>query len=389
MAKKDREHFATYSARNRVKHQILTQYLRAYMTALRKAADSFHYIDGFAGRGSYAQDQEGSPLLALSLIAEQPLPSCMSLVESDPENFRELEAALARRPELSKLWKPPRLWQGQFEDFVDEILAHPIYAQYARTATFAFIDPCAVRGVRMRDLQSIIERPYGEFLLFWNYDGLNRWLGLINKEGGTASELADFFGDAEAARRALEHFRSASATEAKEHGLRELFAESIKSRSGARFVLPFRFEADDAERTSHYLIHCSAHPLAFRMMKDIMHDSASGVSDSGTFQHLGEKERGATFDLFRPRLDDAREEILQRLRLKPAAVRLFTIEWASRPNDYIARKGYRQLLLDLEKEGKLEVLDKNAKDRKPRSTRIRKGKPTLGDHLIVRSVPLQ
>jgi three-Cys-motif partner protein len=357
------------------------------MQALSKTANAFHYIDGFAGPGSYAQTSDGSPLLALSLLAKQPLPSAMSLVERDPENFHQLEAALTNRPELSKLWQFPVLRQGLFEDFAEEILAHPIYTQFAHTATFAFIDPCAVRGVRMQDLRSIIGRRFGEFLLFWNYDGLNRWLGLINKEGGTASELADFFGDTGAARRALECFRSASATEAKEQGLRELFAESIRSRSGARFVLPFRFESDDAERTSHYLIHCSSNTLAFRLMKDIMHDSASGMSDSGTFQHLGEKEHGATIDLFRPRLDQARAEILQRLSLGPAAVSSFTIEWANRPDDYVAPKGYRQLLLDLEREGKLEVLKKSARDRKPVSARIKAGKPTLGDTLVVRRVP--
>lgn len=47
-----RGHFDTYTAQNRVKHAILSKYFGAYLQALSRAADAFHYIDAFAGPGT-------------------------------------------------------------------------------------------------------------------------------------------------------------------------------------------------------------------------------------------------------------------------------------------------------------------------------------------------
>ena len=51
----------------------------------------------------------------------------------------------------------------------------------------------------------------------------------------------------------------------KERTLRDLFLDSIRMHSGAKFLLPFRFEAKDSTRTSYYLVHCSNDGLAFKI----------------------------------------------------------------------------------------------------------------------------
>ena len=47
-----RGHFDNYTAQNRVKHAILSKYFGAYLQALSRSAEAFHYIDAFAGPGT-------------------------------------------------------------------------------------------------------------------------------------------------------------------------------------------------------------------------------------------------------------------------------------------------------------------------------------------------
>lgn len=378
------EHFKTYTVRTQVKHWILKDYLEGYLTALRRTVEAIHYIDGFAGRGVYGENQPGSPLLALEILARQPIPAYASFVEQEQDNFENLEAVVGKHALSAASAVSVRMIHGSFEDHIEDVLGGEPYSKYQRVATFAFVDPCAIRGVRMRDLARLLDRSYSEVLLLWNYDGLNRWLGLIAKQERPLGELQEFFGDPLIGQRALEIVRSSESPEGKEVGLLDLFIASLRAWSGAQYFVPMRFEADAAERTSHYLVHCSRHPLAFRLMKEVMGKAAMRTSDTGTFMCLGAKERGQTLDLFAPHLDSARQAILRQVAAGATRVDTFTEQWAERPDDPIPGTTYKKLLLELEAAGEIVVLDPGS-GRKVAACDRRKhrGKPTLAGHYEV------
>jgi three-Cys-motif partner protein len=99
---KGRRHFDTYTEQNRVKHAILMKYLDAYLRALSRVVDAFHYIDGFAGPGEYESEHAGSPLYALNLLAEQARPATASFVENDPALFARLDQLVGTAPASRK-----------------------------------------------------------------------------------------------------------------------------------------------------------------------------------------------------------------------------------------------------------------------------------------------
>jgi hypothetical protein len=200
--------------------------------------------------------------------------------------------------------------------------------------------------------------------------------------------LRDFLGGEDVLQRALDIFRSATDTVRKEVELRDLYVASLQQQAGARFILPFRFQAKGKARTSHYLIHCSSSPLAFKIMKGVMLRTATEGGDSGVFEFLESTELGAQTSLFRPALDRARQEILDELRRGQRPVRFFTEEWVQRPTDFLVDKQYKDLLLALELDELIEVLDQTTGKPKPASRRMRSGKPTLADNLLVRVRPL-
>jgi hypothetical protein len=184
-----RGHFETYTAQNGVKHAILSKYFARYLQALSGTAEAFHYIDAFAGPGTYASNP-GSPLYALDLLSRQAKPYAASFVES-----------------------------------------------------------------------------------------------------------------------------------------------SVHERSGATFVLPFRFRAAERERTSHYLIHLSQHPLAFKIMKAVMKSESAGSEDYGSLGFIPQDELVSQGELFHPNAERAKREILRALSDEAKPVTLFTQQWIERPDD--------------------------------------------------------
>ena len=64
---------------------------------------------------------------------------------------------------------------------------------------------------------------------------------------------------------------------------------------------------------------------------------------------------------------------------------VFYEDWTARPTDMRGESAYRQALLDLEREGRIEVLSKDGKDVVSIDKRRKiKGKPTLAKDYFVR-----
>jgi len=381
MPKVGHGHFEDYSPQTEVKHAILDKYFRAYVKALVPRVDAFHYVDGFAGRGTYGNDQPGSPLLAIATLEEQPKPASVSLIESDRVTFEALE--LAVRNKISRFVEP-LVVNAEFSAVVSDVLSRPIYRRFSRVATFAFIDPCGVRGVRLSDIGGVLAKPFAECLLFWNYDGINRWIGGVARQSHAPDGLRDFFGGEDALQFALACFRAQTDAGRKEVELRDFYVGALRRHACAQFILPFRFQARDKARTSHYLIHCANHPIAFKIMKEVMWRATAEGGDAGTFQFLRPEELGVQTSLFRPAIDDARQAILQELSKGEHLVSLFAEDWVLRPADFLVEKQYKEILLALEAQGLVEVIDPRTRSPRPRERRIRKGVPTLGSSLIVR-----
>lgn len=383
MPSKGPEHFDCYTERTEAKHEILQKYLRVYLTILKRHIDAVHYIDAFAGEGFYAESTPGSPLRAISLLAEMGVPAAVTLIESDPQAFDKLTAAVDQSADATRLGRRPVLIHGEFGEHVDRVLNDPVYGSNRRVATFAFIDPCGIKGVRLRDIAQILKRPFGECLVLWNYSGVNRWLGAAATKSERPAELVEFFGGQEELTTAFKIQKSGRSSGQIESSLRDLFVQSLRRHSGARYFLPFRFEAPGASRTSHYLIHCSGHHRAFVVMKEIMHGESKGDGDVGQFAFITDSDN-TTLPLFYPRRETARAAVLKELEGGTRGVKLFFEEWVYRPNDFMTAKQYKGVLLELERENIIEVVDPETGAIALPAKRMRKGQVTLGEKLAVR-----
>lgn len=380
----DREHFEDYREQTQVKHSILAAYLPAYYHILKRWSNNLVYIDGFAGPGCYVQSAtgetfDGSPILALRLFASnEDFSKQVSTVfiESDDLLFNQLKDTVEGFYKEHSNIRKPIYRLGTFSDTLNEILGK---LGRGLAPTFLFVDPCGVSGASYDTIRAVMVNDKCEAFIFFNIDGVRRIAGL----SALSPVLVELMGDAARARALYEKLRTTRNVREREEIILFEYRKAVEEGMGAKYIIPFRVEHEDQRKASHYLIHATRHPLGFKIMKDVMYRRGHGEDEPGGLEL---RQKGRTY--FVPMFDkhaDLKAEILEALRTKPLRVSVFYDDWTMRPTDMQCETAYRQTLLELEKDGKIEVLGKDGKDVISVLARpIRKNKPTLAKDYYVR-----
>lgn len=379
----DREHFEDYREQTQVKHDILAAYLPAYFHILKRWSTNLIYIDGFAGPGAYVQAEsgktfDGSPIRALQLIAgNEDFSKQVStiFIEADSVLFNQLKERVdsfyAKQPQIRK----PLCRLGAFSEALNEILGR-LGGRLA--PTFLFVDPCGVSGTSFQTIRTVMENEKCEAFIFFNIDGVRRIAGLP----ALSTVLVDLLGSEERAKNLHKSLRTTGNVAKREEIILSEYCKALAEDMGAKYIIPFRVEHEDRRITSHYLIHATKHPLGFGIMKYVMWTRGHAEDQPGALEF---RQKGRTN--FIPMFDkhaDIKEEILDVLKAGSIRVSVFYKEWTMRPTDLQCEAAYRQVLLELEADGKIEVLGKDGKHVVDAGARPkRRGKPTLAQDYYV------
>ena len=379
----DREHFEEYREQTRVKHEILAAYLPAYFHILKAGSNNLVYIDGFAGRGTYTNADsgahvDGSPLRALKLIGETPEFAkrvTPIFIESDKVLFEQLEPDIKAFYEANKQIREPICLNGTFAESVNEILKRVS----ALAPTFLFVDPCGVSGTSLTTIRDVMKNDKCEAFIFFNIDGVRRIAGLDE----LSQVLVDLMGSRERAQALYDELRGTSDVAKREELILSHYRTALREDVGAEFTIPFRVESEDKEKTSHYLIHASKHPLGFKIMKDVMWRRGHSEHEAGALE-FAQASRTDFIPLF-DQADLIKKNILEALKDGPKRVAVFCENWVCRSDDLLCETAYKQALLELEASGHIEVLGKDGTNTAPSEARPkRRGKPTLANDYSVR-----
>jgi three-Cys-motif partner protein len=207
-AERESWHQAFFSQRrltSKLKHLILSAYMREFAYHLGSARPTVYYIDGFAGAGVYRQpdgrEEPGSPVL-IARLAKKILESdagfrlrCIN-VEANRQRHAELQAATRAFGEdvvEANLCRP-------FTEAVPEILR-----RIGQAPAFFFIDPFGTKGIRFRDLLPVLRRrTRTEVLITLHTDGIVKKAGYFaaatedstNRRGRLAVRMTMVLADA-------------------------------------------------------------------------------------------------------------------------------------------------------------------------------------------------
>lgn len=339
--------FEQRTEESRVKAEIVDKYYRAWAKVIVPHARGgrLAYVDLFSGPGRYKDGSASVPLKVLENAINDPN-LCDKLVtifnDLDQNNTRTLEEEIAKIPGIEKLkFKPLVMNEIVGQNIINSLTKGPIIP------TLSFIDPWGYKGLSLKLINTFL-RDWGcDCIFFFNYNRIS--MGLNND--AVKEHMGALFGEQRAAqlRLELEALRPAK----RELLIVERISEALKEMGG-QYVLPFCFRNEQGTRTSHYLIFVSKNVLGYRIMKDVMGGASSkyeqGVPSFGYC--AADINMPLLFELARP-LDDLAQMLLEEYQGRTLSMKeIFERHNIGKP---FIRKNYTQVLLELEKAGKIEA----------------------------------
>jgi three-Cys-motif partner protein len=303
------EFFEGQKAQSRVKSTIVVKYFKAWARIMagqvRNQTDPrLAYIDLFCGPGKYEDGSVSTPLLVLEhVIAEPDLRDKVIAVFNDEDTARtaELEKNILALPGIDTLKHKFLIRTGE----VDEKLVEE-FASIDMVPAFSFIDPFGYKGVTLELLEALVKGWGSDMVLFFPFDRINA--ALTNPM--VTKHVDALFGEERADR--LRDLTSGMHPEDREALIIEEFAEALRDR-GYSYIVPYVFEYEQRDRTSHYLIFVTKNQLGYGIMKNIMYkaseDKNQGIARFGYVR--SESDKTPLLSLLNRPLDDLCDELLE------------------------------------------------------------------------------
>ncbi len=349
---------------SQVKTQIVAKYFHVWANIIAGSATKIGYIDLFAGRGYYEDGTESTPILILKKTIENPKISQKLIGEFNDKEVKFIDLLEKRVQQLKKinvLAYPPK--------FTSIAVSKEIVSQYESRSlppTFFFLDPWGYKGVSLDLIKVAIKGRASECALFFNYKRINMDL----QKASVDKNINDLFGKNRADR--LRARTSCMQPYQREETIIQEFCEAI-NELGGKYTLPFCFRDRKQDRTSHYLIHATKHPLGFRLMKEIM-DGYSIKDADGVPTFTFDQKNQLTLNFNQP-LRQLAKQLTQ--EFKGQTLTASNLYEKHQKTARFTKKNYKDALIMLEKEGKIKV------DEPPETRPQRYGKVTLGGKRIV------
>ncbi|MEY9242512.1 three-Cys-motif partner protein TcmP [Bradyrhizobium elkanii] len=365
MAKKP-EFFEGQKAQSRVKSTIVVKYFQAWAMIMARQVQNekdprLVYIDLFCGPGKYEDGSVSTPLLVLEHVIKAPelRDKVIALFnDEDAERTAELEKNIDALPGIKTLKHGVAIQTGPVDD---ELVKY--FAGINMVPAFSFIDPFGYKGVTLELLEALMKGWGSDMVLFFPFDRINA--ALTNPK--VTKHVDGLFGKDRADR--LRELTSGMHPEEREALVIEEFAEALRER-GYPYIIPYVFEYEQRERTSHYLIFVTKHRLGYKIMKNIMYkaseDRNQGIARFGYVRPQSDKTPLLSL-LDRP-LDDLCDGLLKRFAGRTITMKeIYEEDQDALGINPFIEKNYKDAL------NKLYAAKKISTDRPPRGTTFADG----------------
>ncbi len=246
-----------------VKHTFLDTYMPAQIPKVVSWADTFAFVDLFAGpwqskSGDFSDTSFGIALRHMSEAkAKQaslgkPVKMVAHLVEKDPNNYPKLVEAVKRFPEVET-----RCYPGTAEEHADTIAA----AISASAFRFVVIDPKGIPDVR--HFRRLIEPRNTEVLLNFMFQFANRFASSQDR----MPTLEGWLGNLQDGRKWRSTFAALSGAE-REAAISERARLALKEMGNYQFAPALTVDETHVDRTLYKLIFLTRHSAGMRVFRD-------------------------------------------------------------------------------------------------------------------------
>ncbi len=283
------EFFEAPDPQNIIKTKLVVKYFGAWATnMLRKGKDPsgrIAYIDLFAGPGRFADGKASTPLWILNNAISRP-ELCARLItifnDKDPRHAAQLRKEIDALPGIENLAHRPQVSKVAVGS---DLVA--LFRNLELVPTLFFIDPWGYKGLSLDLIGTAIKNWGCDCIFFFNYNRINP--GINNPS--VVERMNDLFGAGRAER--LRAMVKDLTPDERQTAIISEPSEALKE-VGGKFVLPFEFESQHGERTSHYIIFVSKAFLGYHLMKDVMSSLSTDEGDVRQFKYVPVKSTQMT-----------------------------------------------------------------------------------------------
>lgn len=335
-----------YREHTKVKHEILNKYLECWIRILGKF-HNLNILDCFAGRGRYADNSIGSPIIILRKLAEIhekmncPNEASCIFIEKNQNNFNNLidtiEEEKRQNPDKYGGWLEIELNNDEFANVAKTVLEE--YGD-GLAPSFFFIDPFGYGGIPIKVIGDILSLDRTEAIITFMVRDVIRFL----RASQHRISIETLYGAENIPRLLSEKYASLPA----EQALLNLYLDKLRHEASINFAFAFKVNADDKLQTTYYLIHCTNHPKGCEVMKEIMFKTGT----AGEFGYLGPAEGQLTISQA-SNFDELKDFLLERFRGKTLTFQ--QIRYATILETPCITKQYRDAIKELETEGKVVI----------------------------------
>lgn len=332
-----------YKEHTKVKHEILSKYLVVWINILG-AFHKLYVFDCFAGRGSYTDGEEGSPLKIIRILENlhkyrrKPKEAECIFIEKNKSNYENLKEQVDQRQEQRESWLKIHVYKGLFSDVINQILED--YNEEISPGFF-FLDPFGFGGIPLKIIRKLLTLDKTEIFITYMIRDVIRFLESPSHQ----VSIEELFGIENVLERLNEDPYN---NMKKEAALLRLYRVQLHNQANVAYTFPFKINADKKLQTTYYLIHCTNHPKGCRLMKSIMYRSGT----EGKLGYLGPAEGQLTLDL--PQfggIEDFKDFLMK--KFKDMTISFIDLQYETLMDTPLIEKHYRQAIKELKNENKI------------------------------------
>ena len=349
-----------YKEHTRVKHELLSKYLKGWVRILGKS-HNLNIFDCFAGRGKFSEGEEGSPLVIIKTIAEirekmgRPKEASCIFIEINDSNFQNLRVEIDNEINLSQRydgWLDVEFFNDEFANVASRIIDE--YSERL-APSFFFIDPFGFSGVSFEVIKNILSIKRTEVFMTFMVRDVNRFF-----ESSTHRiSIEELYGMDNVQVILQNQYPNLP----REQALLRLYRDQLHKSANVKYTLPFKVNADKKLQTTYYLIHATNSPKGCELMKEIMYKAGT----EGRFGYLGPAEGQMSLTQY-DGISKLEEFLL--VRFSGRTVSYQNVRYETLMNTEFVRKYYHDAILELEEEDKIQIAGKGPRGGLPEKSLI-------------------
>lgn len=313
---KENEFFENQTISSKIKASIVSEYFPSYCKIITKkySPKEIRYVDLFAGPGLYNDGNASTPILiARHCQKDEFLKKNVRFIFNDNQYSSALEENFCREfPEgtFPKKVHFGKSTVGENQAITDFLITNTHNDKNNESPSLLFIDPFGYKGIETKVLAEFLKNWGNEIFLFVNTKRIHP--ALENEKFD--SLMKDLFPTTLEEIRKDRKYKS-TVPERLSLIINKLGDEYESLLGGTIFYTAFKFQEEDSDATSHYILHLTKGARGFDLIKTTYNDFANvgtvfdGVNTYTFDAKKFEKPVNELFDLNSLNIDKLKDEI--------------------------------------------------------------------------------